>query len=786
MPREKNWRVWPLIGLVIVVALAASALASVAVSRDSSPIGDDVQTVTSVLAVTGGLVLWLWTRLRPEVLTSADVMARASDALAKAVQGQWIRAANERRLQHPAPIAIRWRWAQRGVTGPASEALGTAGYARFDVLPGMTAATPDTVMQGDIPDIFRLYGGLDSGRVLLLGDPGTGKSAAAILTVLNALKQRQHLDEPQRARVPVPVLLTAQGWDPRRQRLHEWLVIRLNAEYAFLRSGMYGQNAATRLVESGLVALVLDGFDEIADELRPVALRALDEQATFRMMVLTRTGELVEAVAGGHLHGAAALELLPVPATEAADYLTRSQVHPTPPAWQRLVEHLQGTPESAVSSALDNPLMLTLVRDTFPTPAEVDDLLTPGRFASRAEVEVHLLGRVLAAAYRSRPGQRPNSYSLDQASRWLGYLAAEMSRRNTRDLAWWQIRRWAPASLRSIPDVVASSIGYGVTVSVLLVIAFDAGSRVAAGIGAGLVNGITTGMLLEWQDRRRDAGHSRLRLLRGCPPNFVDSLTVGLASGLLSGLAGGVAVGFALGLGRGPVTLLVVGVGAALAFGLACGSTEAILVGRRNSSPRYLQNPRLGGIVSRKNLLVAIGFGIVFGLVSLLAVGLTSGPLAGLISGLAVGAFAGLALGLLNGLVQPSAQTLSPMDPVTSWRRDRQSGIVEGVIYGLSTLLMFGLAGGLVDGIATGLGVGLVAGLGIGLPFAFSVSQSWLATFGFVMLRCAGLFPWQGMRFLEDARARGVLRTVGSVYQFRHARLQDELSLSYQRDVTRR
>jgi hypothetical protein len=32
------------------------------------------------------------------------------------------------------------------------------------------------------------------------------------------------------------------------------------------------------------------------------------------------------------------------------------------------------------------------------------------------------------------------------------------------------------------------------------------------------------------------------------------------------------------------------------------------------------------------------------------------------------------------------------------------------------------------------------------------------------------------MPFLEDARERGVLRTVGGVYQFRHAMLQDQLA----------
>ncbi len=40
--------------------------------------------------------------------------------------------------------------------------------------------------------------------------------------------------------------------------------------------------------------------------------------------------------------------------------------------------------------------------------------------------------------------------------------------------------------------------------------------------------------------------------------------------------------------------------------------------------------------------------------------------------------------------------------------------------------------------------------------------------------------------FLEDARERGVLRTVGSVYQFRHARLQDQLATTYTRPPTTR
>ena len=40
--------------------------------------------------------------------------------------------------------------------------------------------------------------------------------------------------------------------------------------------------------------------------------------------------------------------------------------------------------------------------------------------------------------------------------------------------------------------------------------------------------------------------------------------------------------------------------------------------------------------------------------------------------------------------------------------------------------------------------------------------------------------PLRIIRFLEDAHRRGILRTVGTLYQFRHARLQDRLAESPQ------
>jgi hypothetical protein len=55
---------------------------------------------------------------------------------------------------------------------------------------------------------------------------------------------------------------------------------------------------------------------------------------------------------------------------------------------------------------------------------------------------------------------------------------------------------------------------------------------------------------------------------------------------------------------------------------------------------------------------------------------------------------------------------------------------------------------------------------------AYVIASRWLAY--------RRLLPGDLMAFLEDAHRLGLLRTVGPVYQFRHAELQDHLADTYQ------
>jgi hypothetical protein len=62
-------------------------------------------------------------------------------------------------------------------------------------------------------------------------------------------------------------------------------------------------------LRAGRIAAILDGLDEIPADLRPVVLRALSQQAIFRIVVLTRSAELAAADRESFLEGAVALEL---------------------------------------------------------------------------------------------------------------------------------------------------------------------------------------------------------------------------------------------------------------------------------------------------------------------------------------------------------------------------------------------------------------------------------------------------------------------------------------------
>jgi hypothetical protein len=712
----------------VVTAVAIAAVAAwllVAVWR--SPHRGDLATygayVAAVVGLAGSVIRWAWRAAdgqRAEMAGPAG-LDRPADLLAVAVGEQWSRAAANLGLLVPEPIPVRWGQPSASLAGPVSAAVRST---RFAPLSGLPAVTRQRLMAGGIrEDLLAVYGGLGSGRLIITGKPGSGKSGAAVLLLLAALRHRQQVSDADQRRVPVPVLFTMHGWDPRSQQVGAWLSERLAQTYQSL-AGKDGAARAARLLAAGRLAVILDGLDEISAALRPVALRALSQQATFRLVILARTTEMAGAAAKSLLDGAAAIELRDIDPADAAGYLASVQRDPPPRGWQELITRLRQNPDSSLARALATPLTISLVRDTYRLEEDISELLSLsnglGRPAQPDDIVDHLLDRVVPASYSPRPGEPRPRYDLATAERALRYLATKMNQDGTRDLLWWRIPAWQPASgplawlggflrrgLTSRSSAVATALTWGVVLGLTagLAGAYQAGSRVRPDVGftAGLVLALCLFMtLVTWLIQK---------ILRLAARRVART-------------------------GRwGPLRLAQPG----------------------PDPPAPRQVTRADPVPVFRPQVLAFCLGI----------GLAAWPLAGPVwaAVLALATLAGSAI-----TFGPASGEASPLSPLAAWRSDRLAVLVLFLV----GFLFFG-----VIAVEHGLGAAAVyAGTGIVLTAVVVLPQSaaWRAATAFVRLAWHGHTPLRLLRFLEDARERQVLRAVGPVYQFRHARLQDRMA----------
>lgn len=703
------------------------------------------------------LAVWLVRQVRRGV--SAIDLRQAADDLAERVGRQWREAARERGL-FDRPLTVRWAWSKRGLSGSAEDAVGGRRMSRIAPLPGLSRVTSAQLAQGDLSDLFAVYGGLDSGKMLLAGAPGAGKSGAMIRLLLDAVAHRKGIEDASvRATVPVPVLLTAYDWLPEHESLADWVTRRLQDEHSFLKAKVGNHSAARALLNDGLVSVLIDGVDEMPPDARIAVLRQVRDQAEYRVVLSGRTGELAHAVAGGHLDGAAALELDVIDTWQAADYLQARTVDPVPVPWRNLIRYLRNDATSALAQALDSPLMLSLLLDTYPPLGdEVDELTDSRRFPERQQIEDHLLARVLPTAYAPRPHHGALPCTAEQARQWLGYLAAQMNHTGTRDLAWWRIPKWlAPRELRL---AVGLTLGLAVTLAVGLSFGFTFGP--AFGLLVGPMSGLSVGIAV-------------------VTSGLAAELAAAFVFGLVFGLAVGLIVGFKAGFTVGVVVWLTVGFTRWLTRGLTSGlSTSAY--------DRF--PPQYRGLRLRNRLPIRhVGVGLVVGFVVAVPAWLagevvlrpTTSAVAGLIGVLTAGLVGGLMTGVVSGLTRAlniSRPTDKLITPIDSWQGNRRIvlalGLTAGIVAGSTSGVAFALT---TAGIAAGAAAGIVTAVAAGLTGAATDINFVLPAYAaFVLLRRAGSGPARMMEFLEDARRRGVLRTAGPVYQFRHARLQDLLA----------
>jgi hypothetical protein len=349
----------------VACASAAAGVAVLVVAYWRAGLAGAGAAAAVLIVVPLGGPLLAWARIGRHGTTAhaviGDQAEKARRDLAEKVREQWLAESGARRLHDPDPVVVTWRLA-RGVSADLS--------ARVPTGPRGLVGRADQV--AELAGWFRRLG---RRRLVILGDPGMGKTTLAVLLLLELLKQ-----EPPGEPWPVPVMFSLASFDPGRESLDDWLVRRVGQEHPWLQSA-HGPGLPETLVSRRLVLPVLDGLDEIPESARTDVITALNSamaDGELGLILTCRTAEYAAAVDDGDiLRSAVVIEPDPVGLRQAVSYL-KSCIPPCQlPMWRPVLARMRTRTATPLAIALTTPLMLWLVRQVYldqgMDPARLDD-----------------------------------------------------------------------------------------------------------------------------------------------------------------------------------------------------------------------------------------------------------------------------------------------------------------------------------------------------------------------------------------------------------------------------
>ena len=603
-------------------------------------------------------------------------------------------------------------------------------------------------LAGNFNDVRALLDGVPSRRLLVLGRPGAGKS------VLVSKLARELLYAPPPGGPPLPVIMRAATWDPERG-LSDWIADDLARRFGLDEQHTVNGEMVTcaqALVTCGVVLPILDGLDEMPRSLLPKAVARINQYGSDKPLVVTsRTDDFLDAVSKERVRmfsKAAVVMLRSLLVSDIKCYLRKTTARIPRDRWDKVFGRLAAEtaendePDGPLADTLANPLMLWLASTVYEhAEREPDELADRTRFGSAATIERHLFSQFVPAVFAERQ---------EQAQRWLAFLAESHPRQ---DLAWWKFAGvtdhyrligWRLARM-SIRTALLAGVAWALAAWVLSQHANPGVRHVAP-------------------TRLRDVllGGPLGHLVRPTVDTILDSrpLIRVLSTGEVPPL-----VKYAV-----PLALLGLGV--------------VLLLNSSDRDPKELRASSSAIFFSVLRSAVEALALVWTALISIQAATMTrrtSWSWGDLSAGLGTHSnwLLLLVFLLVAILLVPSSFVatidVSAVSPARALRLDRQADIV------VTTFKRAAFAAVLV----------LYAEPQIALAYAvFAVTATLVATFmggqrafasraytdACVWLACRRRLPWRTMSFLRDAEHRGVLRQVGAVYQFRHVRLQQELS----------
>ncbi len=623
--------------------------------------------------------------------------------------------------------------------------------------------------QGMLSEVEGYYRSLDRGRLVVLGEPGSGKTVLAIQLVLDLAAAVLAVADGTRTLPRVPVRLSLPAFDPGDDldvvtaevvsaRLDSWLTRHL--ETAF---GLPAKVAAT-LVTDGWVLPVLDGLDEMdvddavprraalvirgvnhpsAGDVRPVVITCRTNRYQQLSGPFESTGKASpterEATSDARrreaVQDATVVGVEPLAALSVVGYLIYRFPDPADPRriesrWRPITERLSASNGGGepLAAALGSPLRLFLTVTAYRHPASTPDELL--RFAAAAQLDKHLYAQLVPAVLEQHP-PAGRQYAASDVTRWLTTLARHLVDQGERGGSSSDLRLdrlWPVAGWRA-PRYAATAV-----------------TTTAAGIL------LAFGVLARW------------------PPDVLPFL--GLAAFVM--LVAWIALRPTIDLRRLDLSGLRTSagrqrLGRLLAFGLTAGLLAGLMV-----------VPMSTVLGQMDRLMVVLKFGAL-GLVGTFIIGLGTGPTTRPTAIDRPGRL--VQQGMVHTIAAVVAVPLIFLFTDMLISGGLAAGLVGALVAGLGTWLAVGLVIGSASGFAAGLAVGLKGNeyLG-GLPFAvvalvvgliFVANSPWPRyLFAAMLLAHRRDLPKRPAVFMDWAYQAGLMRLSGIAVQFRHREFQ--------------
>jgi hypothetical protein len=624
--------------------------------------------------------------------------------------------AQERQLTGSGLLPVSWLLIQAGASPPLE-----ASAARP---PGWPASQGDADWPGNLAALFQ---NLHQKQLIILGEPGSGKTTIAVSLLLRLISARGPAD-------PLPVRFSIGSWNPRVESLHAWLWRRLVQDYPELEPRFSSPEISTlhdALTKHWIIP-ILDGFDEIRDaDLRNYAVDAIRKQqgSDLPMIITSRMAEFNALTRSlNSFPGATVVSMQPLRPEQALTHLAATAPDGQRELWDGVLLVAANEGSAPLASALASPLMVWLAGVGLDSgQVRAEDLLARKLPPGRDPLEKHLLAALVPGAFAvalRRPLREDKLATRDpaEATRWLTFLARRLQRHNMSEIAWWQLQALAPLW----------AVGCGIAAAIGLIVGLLAGASALLAIEAdlaallGLLFGFGFGQA--YSAARLSGAAQRGRRGFGGRSSGADTDFYVFSRKFLFGLA------------------------MTLAFAIAAAAATSFLLWRRGEGLRSLAaaNGKPGDLLA---------YSFIGGVIALL-------------SGLAGGTIAGILL-RSNDTLDKRLSGARSVSPAMAVRKDRFAAIgafvVGTVVSGVLAFVILRLA---IDRSSWSMFAGAVAGgITASLMFTwwpfFRMASAWFAI--------RNQLPWNLMSFLEEALDYGVLRQTGIAYKFRHDLLQESL-----------